>query len=71
MTRVNPIAHATLYRLRASDGSELKNPPVRITLFSARYWRVRVARNAGGGTYLDPDVADSWRRYRKPALGHS
>jgi Protein of unknown function (DUF3999) len=36
----NPIAHATLYRLRARDGSELKNPPVRITLSSARYWRV-------------------------------
>jgi hypothetical protein len=42
------VTHATLYRLRASDGSELKNPAIRITVSSARYWRVRVAREGGG-----------------------
>ena len=56
----NPIAHATLYRLRASDGSELKNPPVRITLSSARYWRVRVAHDGGGLGHGNPSFVGGW-----------
>jgi len=56
----NPIAHATLYRLRARDGSELKNPPVRITLSSARYWRVRVAHDGGGLGHGNPSFVGGW-----------
>jgi hypothetical protein len=56
----NLIAHATLYRLRVSDGSELKNPPVRITASSARYWRVRVGRDGGGLGHGNPSFVGGW-----------
>jgi hypothetical protein len=56
----NPTAHATLYRLRASNGSELKNPPVPITLSSARYWRVKVAHDGGGLGQGNPSFVGGW-----------
>jgi hypothetical protein len=56
----SPITHAALYRLRASDGSELKNPPLRIAVSSARYWRVRVARDGGGIGHGIPAFVGGW-----------
>jgi hypothetical protein len=56
----NLIAHATLYRLRASDGSELKNAPARIAVSSARYWRVRVAHDGGGLGQGNPTFVGGW-----------
>jgi hypothetical protein len=56
----SPITRATLYRLRASDGSELKNPAIRIAVSSARYWRVRVARDGGGLGRGIPAFVGGW-----------
>ena len=56
----NSVTRTTLYRLRAGDGSELRNPPVRITVLSARYWRVRVARDGGGIGHGTPALVGGW-----------
>jgi hypothetical protein len=55
-----PVTDATLYRLRATDGSELENRPVFIPRSLARYWRVRVAGDGGGLGRTAPVFAGGW-----------
>ena len=59
-TEWRPVAHATLYRLRTSDGSELTNPPVPIPLATASHWRIRVARDGGGLGHGSPVFDGGW-----------
>jgi hypothetical protein len=54
------VGHTTLYRLHVNGGAELSNPPLPISVSTARYWRVRVARDGGGLGHGVPTFTGGW-----------